>query len=687
MFSVLVYAATIFISSMQLFLVQPIIAKQILPWFGGAASVWTTCLFFFQFILLLGYCYAHALVRLPARVQPAIHGALLLATLALLPIVASQSWKSADGLPALRLLALLVTTVGLPYFLLATTSPLIQSWFARDRSSPYRLFALSNAASLTGLLAYPFFLEPWLTTLAQARLWSAGYLVFVIFCGVAALLSLGAPEKRSDAAAPASLGPAPPPAASAVMTCPVMSWVALAALGSLLLVSVTAFIAANVASVPLIWIGPLTLYLVTFILAFEGRRAWHGSGVGVGAILFAAAMLAVYRNEDFVRNYFWSLPLFLTGLFLVCLFCHGQLAEMKPPPRQLTLFYIMVSAGGALGSLGGSVLAPALLNGDFELPIALAAVAFAFLWQNRREGRASVVAASAVCVALLGLSAWQIADEIRSARLLARNFYSSLRVVDTADRGEPLRRLEHGGIEHGSQYFSAARRREPISYYGKTSGVGVAIARQRERLGRPLSIGVVGLGAGVVAAYGEAGGKIRFYEINPQVIDIARREFTFLADSPAQTSVALGDARLVLEQETAQNFDILVIDAFSGDAIPMHLLTREAVAIYRRHLAAGGVIAFHITNKFVALAMPLAAIAKNENLDVRTVADDPEADDDKESALSASDWLLITADPSWWGGGALAKAAETVPLAGTEAVWTDDFNNLISALRLPDTDQ
>ena len=353
--------------------------------------------------------------------------------------------------------------------------------YARDRSSPYRLFALSNAASLIGLLAYPFLLEPWLTTLVQARLWSAGYTMFATCCGVAAVVSLRVPEKKSDAVTAASLELAPPPE-----TIDVMTWIALAVLGSLGLVSVTTFIAANVASAPLIWIAPLTLYLVTFILAFEGRRTWNGWSVGATAVLFAAAMLAVYRNEDFVANYFWSLPLFLTGLFFICLFCHGQLAGMKPPPRQLTFFYIMISAGGALGSLSGSVLAPALLNGDFEMPIALAAVGLAFLWQIRHEGRASVIAALVVAVALLGLSAWQIGVEIRGARLLARNFYSSLRVVDTADGNEPLRRLEHGGIEHGSQYLPPARRREPISYYSKTSGVGVAIAYQRARRKAPI---------------------------------------------------------------------------------------------------------------------------------------------------------------------------------------------------------
>ena len=676
MTSFFTYAVTIFISSMHLFLVQPIIAKQILPSFGGSANVWTTCLFFFQFLLLLGYCYAHMLTRLPARFQPVVHGILLAASLTSIPIVASLGKASGDVSPVLRLLVLLLTTVGLPYFLLATTSPLIQSWYARTQNSPYRLFALSNAASLLGLLAYPFLLEPWFKTMTQAYLWSGGYVAFVIFCAAAAIFSLRTPEKKYDANSVASTVSSVPPTAADVII-----WTTLAAVASLSLVSVTSFIAANVASAPLIWIGPLTIYLITFILAFEGRRIWHGWGIGAAAILFAGTMLATYSNEDFIAEYSKSLPLFLIGLFLICLFCHGQLAESKPAPHYLTFYYIMISAGGALGSLGGSVLAPALLNGDFELPAALAAVAFVFLWKMRPKGRALVTAASASIVALVALAAWGIADEINGARLLKRNFYSSLRVADKIDRGEPIRRLEHGRIEHGAQYLSSARRREPISYYSETSGIGFAIALQRKRLKKPLSIGVIGLGAGVIAAYGEAGGKVRFYEINPQVIDIAQQQFTYLADCPAETSVALGDARLTLEHEPPQNFDILVVDAFSGDAIPMHLLTREAIRIYRRHLAPGGILAFHISNKFVDLAAPLAAIAKSEHLDVRLVTDDP-SDETEDSALSASDWLLVATDPSWWGTDERA-ILPVVPLTGTESVWTDDFNNLLSALRRP----
>ena len=381
------------------------------------------------------------------------------------------------------------------------------------------------------------------------------------------------------------------------------TWIALAALASLLLVSVTAFITANVASAPLIWIMPLTAYLLTFILAFDGRRVWRRWDVGVAAIVFAAAMLALYRDEGFVTNYLWALPLFLGGLFFACLFCHGQLAEMKPPPNQLTLFYIMISAGGALGSLSASVLAPALLDGDFEMPAALAMIPFVCAWQAwnwKFEKKAWIATAAALAcgVALLGLSTWRINKEIAGAHLLARNFYSSLRVIDANSDGEPIRHLEHGHIDHGSQFLAPARRREPLSYYGRASGVGLAIARQRERVGRPLSIGSLASARGSSPPMGRRADRcaitrsIRGWSTCAAGVHLSR-------GLPAATSVALGDGRLTLEREAPGDFDILAIDAFSGDAIPMHLLTREALAIDRRHLAPGGVLAFHISNKYV----------------------------------------------------------------------------------------
>jgi hypothetical protein len=690
----IVYPATIFLSAVLLFLVQPIVAKQILPWFGGSASVWTTCLFFFQLLLLVGYSYAHALTRWASpRRQVIIHCLLLAVSLASLPVIASAAWKAGDGEPALRILALLASVVGLPYFLLATTSPLVQAWYARSMGSPYRLFALSNAASLLGLLAYPFLLEPAMTTATQAWLWSAGYVLFVLLCGAAAWASLGtvvasaAPGGDGDPLIPED-ATAP---ASPVTVAATVSWIMLAALGSLALVSVTAFISQSIASIPLIWIVPLTIYLITFIIAFDGRIPVHGWPVAVPALVLAGAMIVARQSEDFISNFPLSLPLFLAGLFFVCLLCHGELAASKPHPRRLTYFYLMVSLGGALGSLGGSVLAPAVLNGDFELPLILTAVGFAFAWQIRRgpEPVISVAVALVAASVMLGMSVKSIHDQIKGTRLLARNFYASLRVMDTGEDKVRRRQLEHGGIEHGAQFLDPARRHTPLTYYGPRSGIGLAIARQRElAAGRPLSVGVVGLGAGTLAAWGEPDGKVKFYEINPRVLSIANSEFFFLADAMAgktQVETALGDARLVMEREPPQRFDVLAVDAFSGDAIPMHLLTREAIAIYRRHVAEGGVLAIHISNKFVELGPAVGALARDAKLDARVV--DHDAEEDDEDGQNASSWVILPLAAAWWDGGAAAGKAKPLSVPDGQAVWTDDFNNLAAAVRLPRRDE
>jgi hypothetical protein len=690
----IVYPTTIFLSALLLFLVQPIIAKQILPWFGGSASVWTTCLFFFQLLLLVGYAYAHALTRWASpRRQVNIHGALLVVSLVSLPVIASVAWREGEGEPVVRILALLGSVVGLPYFLLATTGPLVQAWYARSMGSPYRLFALSNAASLLGLLAYPFLLEPYLTTAVQAWLWSAGYGLFVVLCGVAAWASLGtvappaAAASDGDPLIPEDAGaPAAPLTAAATI-----SWIVLAALGSLALVSVTAFISQNIAAIPLIWIVPLTIYLITFIIAFDGHIPVHGWPVAVPALILAGAMIIARQQEDFVSNFPLSLPLFLAGLFFVCLLCHGELAASKPHPRRLTYYYLMVSLGGALGSLGGSVLAPALLNGDFEMPLILTAIGLAFAWQIRRgpEPVISVVIALVAATALLGMSAKSIYDQVKGTRLLARNFYASLRVMDTGEQNLRRRQLEHGGIEHGAQFLDPTRRAMPITYYGPRSGIGLAIAHQRElAAGRPLSIGVVGLGTGTVAAWGEPGGKVKFYEINPRVLAIANSEFFFLADATAgkiEVTTAMGDARLVMEREPPQRFDVLAVDAFSGDAIPMHLLTREAIAIYRKHVVENGVLAIHISNKFVELGPPVGALARDAKLDARLV--DHDADDADDEAQNASSWVILPLDAKWWESGTVAERTKPLTAPDGQPVWTDDFNNLVAALRLPRRDE
>lgn len=674
------FQAPIVLSAFLLFLVQPIMAKQILPWFGGSASVWNTCVFFFQLVLLLGYLYAHGLVRFATpKMQAIIHVAVLAVCLLSLPVIASDTWKVGQADPALRILLLLAATVGLPYFILSSTSPLLQAWFARTMAAPYRLFALSNAASLGGLLAYPFIIEPVLTTSQQAWLWSAGFVVFAGACAWVAVLSAIVARGRSgDLMKPGDdLGAAAPTAARRGL------WIVLSALGSLALVSVTAFVAQSIASMPLIWVAPLALYLITFIIAFGGRE-YAGTGTILAALTLSLSMVASYKNADFISDFQFSLPLFMAGLFFICLYCHGQLAATKPHPRRLTEFYILVSLGGALGSLGASMIAPLALKGDFEMPITLAAVAAVIALRTRTAPARLRFAASTMAVLIATVAIWQIVAEASQARILARNFYSSLRISDIGEGAARRRIMEHGRVEHGSQYLDPKRRREALAYYSPDSGVGLAIARERELAsGRPLSAGFIGLGAGALAAYGETGDRFRFYEINPQVMELARSQFTYLSDSRADISLALGDARLVMEREPPQNYDIIVVDAFSGGAIPLHLLTREAMAIYRRHLRTGGAILFHISNRFVDLQPALARLAVEEKLHVRLVSHSPDEADDDESLLS-SDWLLMSASASWFDSPALREEARALAEAAPGPAWTDEFNNILSAIRLSD---
>lgn len=668
----------IVLSAFLLFLVQPIMAKQILPWFGGSASVWNTCVFFFQLLLLLGYVYAHALVRFASpRMQAIIHLGMLALCLLSLPVLASGYWKSGDSDPALRILMMLATTVGLPYFLLSSTSPLLQAWYARTMSAPYKLFAISNAASLGGLLAYPFLIEPVLNIAQQAWLWSAGFVLFAGFCAYVAVLCALVAARAGDQKATAH-----EPAAEAPPARLRLYWIVLSALGSLALISVTAFVAQNIASMPLIWVAPLAIYLITFILAF-GDRDYSGWNIALPALALIAVMVASYQTIAFIQMLQFSLPVFMAGLFFVCMFCHGQLAATKPHPSRLTEFYILISLGGALGSLAGSMMAPLVLSGDFEMPITLALVAALIAWRARAAAPAMRYAAALGAVFVAGMAVWQIAHQYATAHVLARNFYSSLRIADSGQGAERLRIMEHGGVTHGSQYLDRKRQGEPLAYYSPTSGVALAIQRQRElAAGRPLTGGFIGLGAGALAAYGEKGDIFRFYEINPQVVDLARREFTYLADSKAQVPVALGDARLVMEREAPQGYDMIVVDAFSGGAIPLHLLTREAVAIYRKHLRPGGVLMFHISNRFVDLQPALARLAQEENLHARIVSDAPEGSEDEESPLSYSDWVLMATDAAWFNSPKLEEESEALPPPMRGRAWTDDFNNILSSIKL-----
>ena len=672
-----VYALTIFTSAFLLFLVQPIMAKQILPWFGGSASVWTTCLVFFQFVLLFGYTYTDWTTRnLRSRKQVIVHIALLVLSLATLPIIPDVSWKP-DGNddPSLRILGLLLVTIGLPYFLLSTTGPLVQAWFARTfpAGTVYRLFALSNFASLLALLSYPFAVEPWVTTRQQSYGWTAGYVLFVLLCVASAGYSLRSQNQFAPAKAAVDAindGPAPKFREYTL-------WLTLSAMGSFMLLAVTNHITHDVASVPFLWILPLSLYLLTFILCFEGR-GWYQRRFFLGPLLvIVGAMAWGLHAEGGVMDIKEAVPLYLAGLFVCCMFFHGELANIKPAPHYLTTFYLMVSLGGALGGVLVGFVAPKLFNTYYEFGIGLVVTLLLAAYSARK----TLVIVPVLALGVAGFTAYNVYQYIgmlsNDARVMARNFYGTLRVKDAGPEGseEAVRRLMHGVIMHGEQYLMPAKRREPTTYYGASSGIGLAITA-RQSAPAPMRVGVVGLGAGTLATYGRPGDIFRFYEINPQVIDLARKEFSFLSDSRATIESVLGDARLNMEREPPQQYDVLAIDAFSSDSIPVHLITREAMAVYLRHIKPDGVIAFHVTNRFLRLAPVVKAIADEYKLRAALIIDDAEDND-----LAKTDWVLVTRDPQLLERAEIASVAgEIIRIRGLR-LWTDDYNNLFKILK------
>ena len=671
------YAATIFLSSFLLFLVQPLIARQILPWFGGTAAVWTTCMLFFQALLLAGYAYAHATnAMLKPRAQAILHSVLLVLALATLPIAPSEGWKPlGTEEPISYILLVLAVTVGLPYLLLASTSPLLQAWFARARpgADPYRLFAVSNLASLLALIGYPLVVEPFFGNREQVVWWSALFLIFAVLCMGLSWFVSGKVQKEESREQENS---SPPSRGDYLL------WLALSATGSVLLLAVTNHVTQNVAAIPLLWLLPLTLYLLTFIIAFEGGslgRLYRAEIFWTVLMVWLAGMSWLLVDSRFQFDLWIQISMFLSGLFVGCMFCHGELYRARPAARHLTAFYLTISAGGAIGGLLVAVVAPLVFNAFYELGIALLALA---VLAAVRFAPVNVVARWASLAMLLAVAACVVYDGthfLKSVTLSERNFYGVIRVKEYGTPGGDfhLRRLVHGVIMHGEQYMNGERRLEPTTYYMRTSGIGLAIAAAQAR--GPVKIGVIGLGTGTIAAYGRKGDEVRFYDINPRVVAVAREQFYYLSDSKAAVSVALGDARLNLEREPAQGFDILAVDAFSSDSIPVHLITKEALGVYLRHMKPGGVIAFHVSNRFLNLPPVVGRLAKEHGLTATLVSDEgKEGDDDH----TKTDWVLLARDPKALQAEEIKSAAPQPPeeKAGWRT-WTDDYSNLVQILK------
>ena len=767
--SMIIYGVTIFTGAFLLFQVEPLLARYILPWFGGSSAVWITCMLFFQLLLVAGYAYSHLIAtRLTVRRQVIVHIAivsacvLLMGALALIwqsPITPGPSWKPlSPDFPISRIFALLIVSIGMPFFILSTTGPLLQVWFARSHqgASPYRLYALSNVGSLLALVTYPFVVEPELTLKAQAIVWSVLFVAFAIGVAVCGLKLANSAESTVHFVDPDLSGTQSQIAVPTRATYAL--WIALATVASLMLLATTNEICQDVAVVPFLWVLPLAIYLLSFIVCFDSDR-WYRRGIfhpALGVTIFFACIILCRSTADIFSQVF----VYCALLAALCMVCHGELVRLKPTERFLTSFYLMIAVGGAFGGILAALAAPTIFSGYWEfqfaiwagalmlfvvvmrdsqswiherrpitamlliagaltlpqllgdesiteavhrlvhhnqlaallVPLGLVAVASfrkESVLTRRKSGlivQAGVVAGLIVVAGVLLVS---IAANLVTSSLVTRNFYGALSVysLNNDDPEKHLFKLRHGRIVHGIQYTAPDKRRVPSSYYGFDSGLGLLMAHLPRRSApdpsdRAIRMGAIGLGIGTVAAYGQAGDYIRFYEINPAVTKIATDPngfFTYLRDSPAKVDIIPGDARLSMEREVADNnsqgFDVLVVDAFAGDAIPVHLLTVEAIEIYLRELSPNGVLAIHISNRYLDLRPVVHELA--ERFKLRSGFKHSEGG----PMSQPSDWILLARTDDVLGQPEVSRQLQSLDSQRKVRLWTDDYSNLFQILR------
>jgi len=683
--SAFLYAIAIFLGSSLLFLVEPMAGKRLLPLLGGSSSVWITCLVFFQTTLLLGYLCAHWIAtRISPKLQGAAYGLLLFAALAQVALNLNPTLHASTVHPIYSVLWLLTAMIGLPFLVLSATNPLLQAWYARGTANsdgspantarpPYRLFALSNFGSLLALIAYPSLVEPYFSLHGQTVVWALGFLVFALLCGVISLKR----DTAFNAAGPANITaesntPQPPPTPSERTL-----WLLASACGALLLSAVTSHLSQNIAAIPLLWVIPLTIYLLTFVLAFNGNFYWRGLMLRLLPVALGSVGYLIAEPDVDVPVKI-SVPLFCLTLFVGCLFCHGELYRRRPSPRYATQYYLIIAAGGALGSMFVGVLAPVIFRGSYEMAWSLvytAALAMVLTWKDNWGWRLFWPAAT---IAMFVVVVMQERSYSQDTIVQVRSFYGSLRVTqDSTEEAGMYRMLIHGTIQHGTQYFGNDEdRTSPTTYYTHSSGVGLALDLCCK--GRARRVGLIGLGAGTTAAYGQPGDVFRFYEINPQVETIANNVFTYLRESKAKIEIVRGDARLSMEAEPPQRYDVIAVDAFSGDAIPVHLLTAEAIQLYKREMQPNGILAFHISNLYLDLAPVVLNQAKSAGLEAVNIS----SPDDDYTGAYAADWVLVTANKGFLALPQIQGAGNEIQPKPGLRLWTDDYSSLLPILRI-----
>lgn len=719
------FVAPIFLSASLLFVVQPLFAKVVLPRLGGSPAVWSVAMVFFQSVLFAGYAYAHLLTRIAAgRPSVIIHLVLMGVATVALPLGVAEGWgEPPQRAQALWLLGLFTTSIGLPFFALSANGPLLQAWFARtghpDARDPYFLYAASNVGSFLALLSYPFAIEPLTRLGQQTQVWSVGFFVLIALIGGAGALLWFSPN-----ALPAA-GEGEEPAPPRWRDCAI--WVALAAVPSGLLIAITAHISTDVAASPFLWVMPLALYLATFVLVFQKRPVIPHKVVELLQPT-AVMILVAFFAFDWSRYTFSAIAANVGAFFVMAMLCHGELAARRPPPRYLTAFYMWMSLGGVIGGIMAGLVALQVFSWVAEYPLLIIAAILCLPTLALRRGPLDlafwVMAAAGLIylfwpyftagntdlatmtfqisiVAMLAIALLVQRDALKFAATIAgifafalvfgadagnytfiRSFFGVYKIVDSD--GGMYRTLKHGTTEHGAQYIRTASgdrvtgRPEPLTYYFKESPLGQAAIATREKKNGPVHTAVVGLGTGTMACYDRPGDKLDYYEIDVSVVRIAKEYFSYLAECAPHANLILGDARLTLAKAEDGKYDMIVLDAFTSDAIPVHLVTKEAMAIYAKKLAPDGVIFVHVSNRHMDLGPVVAGIAAANGLVARE-SDSSDGTDDSLHKYSSTVVAVARKDEDF---GPLLESGDWIEKKADEAqwVWTDDYSNVLGAM-------